>query len=884
MYLLGKNTGKVNNKRKYNYHKTDPNPLTKNSKPTDGMKQMLLKPLQPKPTNQELVRNANQLIQISDIKVHDIYALLRIWIGQLLENSLERSANNIEIRLYDGGKNGFDVIDDGVGIEEEDFTDDYVKCMPYRQRNEIYKTRSIGYKVQVRKVLENGMFYRKKYVKYFKFQHDQMMQLINQYSMILIEQELKLSNSTETYNHLQEKPLEKQTINTVFQTESFERLEANLFKILERQFRKKWPNLVPDLIQFEDQMINNTIKIHTILTKPKQGKQTILVYKYLHVFLNGRPSECTKRFKAIFYQLYLDFMIDPKTIPFVLIHIEIQLDLSYLFQKITGGKILTLEGNFCKSIYKRRSIYCKDISKIIISNLKKGQSQQGSIQARTQKAKKKQSDDEDQVRLKNLYNSDDDYEYYDDEMKNERGSSQSYVQNFKFEDYNPDFREKEKPYKRVKIEIKVDQDKDEDEVFEIEDTIEIEIDSEDEIEVIDPNQQLKQEESNMKKESASQSQIKDFSEQDTQSDEDSINLKVENYDSSQDDMLINNDGKESTLSQSEQTYRPDYAMSMTRMSIQQMFEQEELFIEKYEQFTNDKTLHFSLEQMIDNAYFEYDQYEKKFLIDKKSFRMRLKGKFQTTNYECGFKYHDKLMYMLTNEAMRKTFWKKEFTKFRTIGQFNLGFLVCTLNGNDLFILDQHACDERLHLEKFTSALKIDSQPLMKPIIADIDAELFSLVEKYEKIFTAFGFKYEKLSWTSKTVQIRVISLPYSNDTQFEESDFHNLVTSIRNFDSDERAKTRYQSEQQIFDYLMPKKVMQVLALRACRSSIMVGNKLERRKQRELVQSLYHLKDPWICAHGRPTMRYIMDIKDFRDKLIFKSQTRDRYYPQLLEIN
>ena len=69
-------------------------------------------------------------------------------------------------------------------------------------------------------------------------------------------------------------------------------------------------------------MINNTIKITTMLTWPHQGKRTILVYKYLHVFLNGKPCESTKRFKAIFYQLYLDFMIDQKTIPFVLVHIE----------------------------------------------------------------------------------------------------------------------------------------------------------------------------------------------------------------------------------------------------------------------------------------------------------------------------------------------------------------------------------------------------------------------------------------------------------------------------------------------------------------------------------------------------------------------------------
>ena len=124
------------------------------------------------------------------------------------------------------------------------------------------------------------------------------------------------------------------------------------------------------------------------------------------------------------------------------------------------------------------------------------------------------------------------------------------------------------------------------------------------------------------------------------------------------------------------------------------------------------------------------------------------------------------------------------------------------------------------------------------------------------------------------------SLPYSNDTQFEESDFHNLVTTIRNFESDYYATQKYTTDQQIFDYLMPKKVMAVLALRACRSSIMVGTKLERRRQKEVVGNLSGLKSPWICAHGRPTMRYIMDIEDFKSKLYYKCYRRERRPPNL----
>ena len=48
---------------------------------------------------------------------------------QLVENALERRANLIEVVLYELGKEGFDIIDDGQGIDEKEFDKDYVKCL-----------------------------------------------------------------------------------------------------------------------------------------------------------------------------------------------------------------------------------------------------------------------------------------------------------------------------------------------------------------------------------------------------------------------------------------------------------------------------------------------------------------------------------------------------------------------------------------------------------------------------------------------------------------------------------------------------------------------------------------------------------------------------------
>lgn len=49
---------------------------------------------------------------------------------------------------------------------------------------------------------------------------------------------------------------------------------------------------------------------------------------------------------------------------------------------------------------------------------------------------------------------------------------------------------------------------------------------------------------------------------------------------------------------------------------------------------------------------------------------------------------------------------------RVVGQFNLGFIICLL-GADLFILDQHACDEIYNFEVLQKTTTIHQQPLVR---------------------------------------------------------------------------------------------------------------------------------------------------------------------------
>jgi DNA mismatch repair protein PMS2 len=59
--------------------------------------------------------------------------------------------------------------------------------------------------------------------------------------------------------------------------------------------------------------------------------------------------------------------------------------------------------------------------------------------------------------------------------------------------------------------------------------------------------------------------------------------------------------------------------------------------------------------------------------------------------------------------------------------------------------------------------------------------------------------------------------------------------------------------------MRPSKVRAMLAMRACRGSIMIGRGLDKPQMVRILTHLAGLKSPWNCPHGRPTMRHLADL-------------------------
>jgi len=67
------------------------------------------------------------------------------------------------------------------------------------------------------------------------------------------------------------------------------------------------------------------------------------------------------------------------------------------------------------------------------------------------------------------------------------------------------------------------------------------------------------------------------------------------------------------------------------------------------------------------------------------------------------------------QALSRQIHKADFARLRIIGQFNLGFIIATLKLDseftDIFIIDQHAADEKFNFETLQISEKVQAQPV-----------------------------------------------------------------------------------------------------------------------------------------------------------------------------
>lgn len=223
------------------------------------------------------------------------------------------------------------------------------------------------------------------------------------------------------------------------------------------------------------------------------------------------------------------------------------------------------------------------------------------------------------------------------------------------------------------------------------------------------------------------------------------------------------------------------------------------------------------------------------LAMNRSYRLKFKEKIDPSK-------NDKAEVELETEIKKET-----FSEMQVLGQFNLGFIIAKL-GSDLFIVDQHATDEKYNYEDLQKSLRIESQKMLAPERLELTAIQEDVIIENLAIFEMNGFKFNIDNEADATKRISLVSRPYSKNWAFGKDDIEELIFILM---------------ESPMTICRPAKISKMLASRACRKSVMIGDPLNKRRMEKLLKHMGEIEHPWNCPHGRPTIRFLQNL-DFID--------------------
>ena len=181
----------------------------------------------------------------------------------------------------------------------------------------------------------------------------------------------------------------------------------------------------------------------------------------------------------------------------------------------------------------------------------------------------------------------------------------------------------------------------------------------------------------------------------------------------------------------------------------------------------------------------------------------------------------------------------EITDLKPLGQVSSSFIVA-VNGEGLWIVDQHVAHERVLFEQHLDARhagKVESQRMLMPMILELSPRQLVIYEKIAEELSANGFEVEPMGPRSVAIQ----GVPAGIAT----GDAEKLLTEI--LDGIERENRAISIET-----LQAK----IAASTACHAAIKVNMPLDQTKMEWLLAALAKTDCPMSCPHGRPVvLRY-----------------------------
>jgi DNA mismatch repair protein MutL len=183
----------------------------------------------------------------------------------------------------------------------------------------------------------------------------------------------------------------------------------------------------------------------------------------------------------------------------------------------------------------------------------------------------------------------------------------------------------------------------------------------------------------------------------------------------------------------------------------------------------------------------------------------------------------------------------QIADLKPLGQVSASFIVA-VNGEGLWIVDQHVAHERVLFEQHLEARragKIEAQRMLMPLVIELSPRQIVTFEKIAEELAANGFEVELMGPKSVAIQ----AVPAGVIAPDAEKLLREILDGIER----ENAAISIETLQ-----------AKIAASTACHAAIKVNMPLEQSKMEWLLDALAKTDCPMSCPHGRPVvLRYSM---------------------------
>ncbi|HQO94018.1 MAG TPA: DNA mismatch repair protein MutL, partial [Bacilli bacterium] len=192
--------------------------------------------------------------------------------------------------------------------------------------------------------------------------------------------------------------------------------------------------------------------------------------------------------------------------------------------------------------------------------------------------------------------------------------------------------------------------------------------------------------------------------------------------------------------------------------------------------------------------------------------------------------------------------EEKFSNFDYIGQLFNTYIILE-DGNDFYLVDQHAAAERVNYELILESLKEESHKkyeLLVPINLQYSKRDYLLVLDHLDEIEHLGIELEEFGLNSFNIRVIPNWIFRGREKEFLDQIIDDIIHSKK-------------TEREEF--------LDSLAINlACKKSIKASDRLSKEEVTTLLKDLEQTKNPYTCPHGRPT---IVKLNKYELEKMFK---------------